>query len=121
MRPKRVLYAEDEYTNRKLIQIRLEREGIECVLAEDGNEALELYRKGRFDMVILDYYMPTMNGDQVTLAIRKEDPDIPILVITSDDGEINYLQSCGANEIIVKPLQGTGPIRKILNYLREEE
>ena len=121
MESKRVLYAEDEYTNRKLIQIHLEKEGVECVLARDGTEALEKYRDGHFDMVILDYYMPSMNGDQVVIAIRKEDSKIPILMITSDDGEIDYLQSCGANEIIIKPLRGYSPIRRILDYLRDEE
>ena len=119
--PKKVLYAEDEYTNRKLIQIHLEKEGIDCVLASDGHEALIKFEDGHFDMVILDYYMPEMNGDQVAIAIRHENREIPIIVITSDDRETEYLRSCGVNEIIIKPLQGYEPIRKILDYLRDDK
>ncbi len=121
MGSRRVLYAEDEFTNRKVIQLRLEKEGVECELAKDGVEALEKYHAGTFDMVILDYYMPSMNGDQVALEIRKVDSKIPIIAITSDDAGAEYLQSCGVNEIIIKPLHGNSTISRILDYLRDVE
>lgn len=120
MTPKRILYAEDELNNRKLIQIRLQEEGIKCDTAENGNEALDLFSKTVYDMVILDHYMPLMNGDQVAREIRKVNPLIPIIGITSDDESAGYLRSCGFNEVIIKPLRGYASIVRILNYLRED-
>ena len=120
MTPKRVLYAEDELTNRKLIQIRLQEEGIKCDTAENGKEALELFSNAVYDMVILDHYMPIKNGDQVAREIRKDNPSIPIIGITSDDESAGYLRTCGFNEVIVKPLKGYASILRILNYLRED-
>lgn len=120
MTSKRVLYAEDEISNRKLIQIRLQEEDIKCDTAENGKEALELFSKAVYDMVILDHYMPVMNGDQVAILIRKVNPSIPIIGITSDDGSAGYLRSCGFNEVIIKPLKGYASILRILNYLRED-
>jgi len=129
MGTKRVLYAEDELTNRRLIQIRLQEEGIECDTAADGSEALKLFSStvydmvildNLYDMVILDNYMPVKNGDEVAKEIRKVNPSIPIIGITSDDGSAGYLRSCGFNEVIVKPLKGYASIVRILNYLRED-
>lgn len=120
MGTKRVLYAEDELTNRKLIQIRLQEEGIECDTVEDGDEALKLFTSGGYDLVILDNYMPIKNGDEVAKEIRKVNPSIPIIGITSDDGSAGYLRSCGFNEVIIKPLKGYASIVRILNYLRED-
>ncbi len=120
MKKKRVLYAEDELTNRKLIQIRLKGEGIECDEAEDGDEALRMFRESTYDMVILDHYMPKKNGDEVAKEIRKENDSIPIIAITSDDQSKDYLRMCGFNEVIIKPLKGYASIVRILNYLRED-
>jgi len=120
MSNKRVLYAEDERTNRKLIQIRLKDEGIECVAVEDGVEALRLFQESPFDMIILDHYMPRMNGDEVAKEIRKIDSSIPVIGITSDEQSVEYLRICGFNEVIVKPLKGYASIVRILNYMRED-
>ncbi len=121
MSKKRVLYAEDELTNRKLIQIRLKDEGIDCDVAENGHDALKLYREHTYDMVILDHYMPRMNGDKVAKEIRSENTTIPIIGITSDDESAEYLRICGFNDVIVKPLQGYASIVRILKYLRDDQ
>ena len=88
---KRVLYAEDEFTNRKLLEIKLKNHGISCDLAQDGLKAVELFTQNKYDLVILDQYMPGLNGDQVARKIREINPDIPLIAITSDDGEIQTL------------------------------
>ncbi|MFW5711559.1 MAG: response regulator [Spirochaetota bacterium] len=120
MSKKRVLYAEDELTNRRLIQIRLKDEGIDCDVAENGQEALQLYREHTYDMVILDHYMPRMNGDKVAKEIRIKNTVIPIIGITSDDESAEYLRICGFNDVIVKPITGYASIARILNYLRDD-
>ena len=102
---KRILYAEDEFTNRKIMEIQCRKFGVECVLAEDGLIALEKCRSDNFDLVILDQYMPGLNGDEVAREIRKESSDMPIVAITSDDECITRLRSSGFDAVFVKPLR----------------
>jgi CheY-like chemotaxis protein len=116
---KRVLYAEDEFTNRKLLEIGLKREGVLCDLALNGQEALDLFHQKSYDLVILDHYMPVMSGKEAAIAIRKIDSNVPILAITSDDEEIPTLKAAGCNEILIKPLHGPGYMKRIMNYLEE--
>ena len=117
MNEKRVLYAEDEFTNRKLLEIKLKNHGIACDLAQDGLKAMELFNSRQYDLVILDQYMPGMNGDQVARKIRESHPHLPLIAITSDDGEIQRLNEAGFNEVFIKPLRGQHYIDSIKNYL----
>ncbi len=117
MAEKRVLYAEDEFTNRKLLEIKLKNHGISCDLAQDGLKAMELFQKNEYDLVILDQYMPGLNGDQVARKIKEQRPDLPLIAITSDDGEIQRLNEAGFNEVFIKPLRGQHYIDSIKNYL----
>lgn len=114
---KRVLYAEDELTNRRLLELKLRTAGIECDLAYDGQSALELFRNNSYKVVILDQYMPGMNGDVLAREMRSVDKDITLIAITSDDGEIPTLRAAGFDEIFIKPLHGTGYIKTITRYL----
>lgn len=114
---KKVLYAEDEYTNRKLLEIKLRNRGVQCDLAEDGTRALEMFKSGEYGVIVLDQYMPGMNGDKVATEIRKIDPEIPLIAITSDDGEMERLRSAGFNRIFIKPVRGEDYIGTILSYL----
>jgi len=115
---KKALYAEDEYTNRKLLEIRLKNEGIRCDLASDGLTALEMFKAGDYGIVILDQYMPGMNGDRVAREIRKIDAEIPLVAITSDDGEATNLSNAGFNKVFIKPLQGEDYIEEIKDLLQ---
>ncbi|MCK4541232.1 MAG: response regulator [Spirochaetales bacterium] len=117
MTKKKVLYAEDEFTNRKLLEIKLKSMGVQCELAQDGVKALEMFKNGNYDLIILDQYMPGMNGDMVAREIRKINPDIPLIAITSADGETGKLKSAGFNEIFIKPLRGESYLDSIRQYL----
>ncbi|MBN1648904.1 MAG: response regulator [Spirochaetales bacterium] len=116
---KRVLYAEDEFTNRKLLQIKLKTLGVQCDLAQDGMEAYEMYEQHDYSLIILDQYMPGMNGDEVAKKIRKKNVSIPLIAITSDDREVDTLKSAGFNEIFIKPLRGNSYINIINSYLQK--
>lgn len=113
----RILYAEDEITNRKLLQIQLQRLGITCDTAVDGLEAVELFRKNHYAVVILDQYMPGLNGNQVARLIRDINPDQVLIAITSDDSELATLREAGFNEIFIKPLRGRDYLETIKDYL----
>ncbi len=102
---KTVLYAEDEFTNRKIVEMVCRKLNINCVLAEDGLQALEMFRKEKPDLVILDQYMPGYNGDIVAERIRKMDGTIPLIAITSDDEAVTRLETSGFNRVLVKPVK----------------
>ncbi|KGE71852.1 response regulator [Spirochaeta lutea] len=117
MANQRVLYAEDEVTNRRLLQIQLQRNGITCDLASDGIQALELYRNESYGVIILDQYMPGMNGDQVAREILRDNPEAVLIAITSDDSELQSLEQAGFREVFIKPLRGKEYIEIIKSYL----
>jgi len=105
MTGKTILYAEDEYTNRKLMEIQCRKYGVECILAEDGKEALSRCLNGVFDLVILDQYMPGLNGDEVAKELVETRPDLSLVAITSDDSCVTRLKSSGFKAVYVKPLK----------------
>ena len=61
--------ADDNEINRKVIRIILRKLGYSCVEAENGEEALELYRKGDYDYIFMDIDMPYMDGIETTLPL----------------------------------------------------
>lgn len=112
-----VLYAEDEYINRKLVEMHLDKAGISCQLASDGLEAWHLVQKNRYEVIVLDRYMPGMNGDELARKILEINPDQPLIAITSDDAEIDNLKKVGFREVFIKPLTDVGYIECIRRYL----
>lgn len=112
-----ILYAEDEFTNRRLIEIHLQRENISCDLAVDGTEAWEKFSTNSYRLIILDQYMPGMNGDELARKIKKINQDIPLIAITSDDTEVHNLKNAGFSEVFIKPLRGRDYINSIQKYL----
>jgi CheY-like chemotaxis protein len=117
MKRRRVLYAEDEFTNRKLIEIQLKHAGVSCDTAIDGLEAVEKFKKNSYDLVLLDQYMPGLNGNEVAKIIQKSDPDMPLIAITGDEETDEIFRGGGFREVIHKPLRGKGHIDIILKYL----
>ena len=101
----KILVAEDDkYTRDGLVEI-LDGEGYETVAAQDGKEALDLYRSESPDMACLDIMMPGMNGYDVCREIRRADETIPILFISAKSEEIDKVLGLelGADDFIVKP------------------
>jgi CheY-like chemotaxis protein len=113
----RVLYAEDDYANRKLMQFQLQREGVVCDTAVDGVEALAMFGERSYALVILDQYMPGVNGNEVAKKIRSVAPDLPLIAITSDDSQMPLLREAGFDRIFLKPIRGDDYISTILGYL----
>lgn len=106
----RVLVAEDHPINLKYMHILLERMGHEAVFCGNGQEALQLLQRQRFDVLLLDYHMPVLDGMATTEAIRAlEGPnkDLKIVLVTADvvnDTRKKALE-VGVNEFASKPLQ----------------
>jgi CheY-like chemotaxis protein len=85
---KRILLAEDQPGVRQAIKYLLEIDDHAVTEARDGREAFELFRDGHFDLVITDYAMPEMAGNELAVEIKRLTPAQPIILITAYTREI---------------------------------
>lgn len=104
-----VLVAEDNLMNQRVMQVFLQKLGLDCVVVENGQAAIDLLQQSDFAIVLMDIQMPVLDGLSATKAIRSgatPRPDIPIVVVSanamSGDRE-NYL-AAGADDYIAKPI-----------------
>lgn len=105
-----VLVVDDSRLARRHIRRVLENMGIEhFVEAENGKEAIDKLSEGYFDLVVTDYNMPEMDGDQLTHYIRERSSQqsIPILMVTSeeDEGRLAAVQQAGVSAVCDKPFE----------------
>ncbi len=101
----RILLVEDEEHLRDTIKLNLELEGYSVIATGDGLDALNTIREGRFNLIILDIMIPTLNGLDVCERIRLENRDTPILILSaknSSDDRVKGLK-LGVNDYLTKP------------------
>jgi len=100
----RILVADDEASIRRILETRLKMVGYDVIVAEDGEEALELFNKTNPDLVVLDVMMPKMDGYGVTREIRRT-ADVPIIILTAlgDVSERITGLELGADDYVIKP------------------
>jgi two-component system, OmpR family, response regulator len=103
---KRILVADDDPTTRQWITEVLRAEEFEVSTASDGSAALKKLRKTKFDLVLLDVWMPRMNGLDVLAVLRKKKTHPKVIVITSDDTPETLLAAIRENayHYIKKPI-----------------
>ena len=105
----RVLLTEDEPVSREVARFQLEYAGLVVDLAEDGQQALDLARRNRYALILMDMQMPVLNGVQATQAIRTDSMnlDTPILAMTANvfDEDRQACFDAGMNDHIVKPVE----------------
>ena len=111
-RPLRVLAADDNPTNRKVLELMLEAAGVEVVTVENGFEAVEAWRGGAFDAVLMDLRMPVTDGLSAIRAIRAEEqavgrPRTPAIVLSANTAPDDRTASAaaGADGHIGKPIR----------------
>ncbi|MFP4524815.1 MAG: sigma-54-dependent transcriptional regulator [Bacteroidales bacterium] len=102
----KILAIDDEKTIRESLKEILEYENHEVELSADGEEAIELFKENKYDLVLLDIKMPQMDGIEVLEKLIGIAPDIPVIMI-SGHGSIDTAVDCikkGAYDFIEKPL-----------------
>lgn len=104
---KRILVAEDDPTTRQWIAEILRAEKFAVTLAADGHVAWQKLRKAKFDLVVLDVWMPKMNGLDLLAAMRGKKMRPKVIVITSDDTPGTLLAAVReqAHHYLAKPIE----------------
>jgi len=99
-----VLLVEDERRIRDIVRDYFSAHGLECDLARDGAEALDLLRDHDYDAILLDIFMPHLDGFQVCQAVRRSSR-VPILFLTALGDEEDMLRgyALGCDDYVTKP------------------
>ena len=115
----RILLAEDNHVNQRLVVRLLEKRGHRVQVASDGREALEKLKTADFDLVLMDVQMPVMGGFEATAAVREEEKStgqhIPILALTAHaiKGDRERCLAAGMDGYVVKPIRPEELLRQI--------
>ncbi|AVX19901.1 two-component system, OmpR family, response regulator ResD [Carboxydocella sporoproducens DSM 16521] len=115
----RVLVVDDEERIRRMLRLFLEKEGLEVLEGENGQQAVELVRKERVDLVVLDLMMPVMDGWEACQQIRSQS-QVPIIMLTARGEEEERIHGfeLGADDYVVKPFSPKELVLRIKALLR---
>ena len=116
-----VLLAEDNPVNQQVAMAFLQAGGLEVTLAENGREAVDWVRKGRFDVVLMDMQMPEMDGPQATRLIRRlpQGIGLPIIAMTAAAMESDR-QEClaaGMSAHVAKPIDAEKLVKALIDWV----
>ncbi len=117
-----VLAAEDNEMNRRVLEALLSQLGVSLSLAANGEEALECWRTGAWDLILMDVQMPVMDGLEATRAIRQEESArgigrTPIVAFTADamPHHVTEYREAGMDGLIAKPID----LRDLIDVLQQ--
>ena len=119
----KILIVEDEAGIVQFLKQGLEEEGYEISTALDGLLGFELFKKESFDLILLDWMLPKMNGLELCKAIRIKDKTIPIIFLTAKDTIQETIEGlkAGANDYIKKPFSFDELLERIKIHFRNQE
>ena len=118
MLDKTILLAEDEPTIARLVKSYFERDGYTVFTATNGEEAINLFKETKIDLVCLDVMMPKLDGFEVTKIIRSSS-DVPIIIMTALQSEEDILKgySLHIDDYITKPFNPKVLLAKVNNLM----
>ncbi len=125
-RPLRVLVAEDNPVNQRLVRVVLQQRGHVPVLVDNGREALAALEREAFDVVLMDVHMPEMDGFEAAAAIRAREAStgahLPIFALTASagDGDEERCLAMGMDGYLVKPIRSEELIERLESALARD-
>jgi len=119
---KTILVVDDAPNIVELVRMYLEGAGYATLVATDGRSAVELHRKHRPDLVILDVMLPGMDGFEVCRAIRRE-ADTPVVMLTARTDDIDAIVGLelGADDYVTKPFNPRALVARVKAILRRTD
>ena len=117
---KRVLIAEDNDSNFILMTYILKK-SYEYERAKNGQEAVEMVEKSKFDIVLMDIKMPVMDGLEATKKIKEAHPEIPVIALTANafDSDRQLAFDAGCDEFLSKPISSDMCLKTIAKFIGE--
>ena len=119
---KTILVVDDAPNIVELLRLYLEGAGFATLVATDGPAAVELHRKHRPDLVVLDLMLPGMDGFEVCRAIRRE-ADTPVLMLTARTDDVDAIVGLelGADDYVTKPFNPRALVARVKAILRRTD
>ncbi len=119
----KILVVDDEIKIQKMVRDYLEAVGFETLGASDGLSALKMFEDEEFDLIVLDYMLPGIDGIDIIRKIRKsssESSSVPIIMLTARAEETDKLMGLeiGADDYVVKPFSLKELAARIRSVLR---
>lgn len=123
MHYKKILVVEDNKINQMITRKILQKNKVECDVADNGTIAINKVKENDFDLVLMDIHMPGISGIEATKEIRKFNEKIPIIALTAVtlDENLDEFYLNGFNDIIPKPYKTEEFFQKINKYLNKEK
>mgnify|MGYP001569991798 FL=1 len=120
LKGKKILIVEDEANMRMGLKDNFLYEGYQVICAETAEEGLDIYRSENPDLILLDVMLPKMDGIQLCRILRKENRQIPIIMLTAKGQEIDKVLGLetGADDYITKPFNLGELLARIRAVLR---
>ncbi len=115
----RILVVEDDEQIRDGIEIYLKSQGYEVSKAGDGIEGLEVLKKEKIHLAIVDVMMPRMDGIHMVMRLRKE-YDFPVIMLSAKSEEVDKIMglNMGADDYVTKPFQPMELLARVNSHLR---
>jgi PAS domain S-box-containing protein len=115
----KILLVEDKAVTQKVVKLQLEGMGHEIVIAKNGENALELFIPGQFDLILMDIQMPVMDGITATRILRERHKNLPPIVGLSAnafEGDREKYMEQGLDDYLTKPVRGAD-FKKLMEKL----
>ena len=95
------------------------RTNLQLFTAASGQEAIEIHKREKIDLILCDLYMPGMNGSEVCKIIRKDDnlKKVSIIIVTTSAKDSDMCLKAGANDVVLKPINPSELLEKVGKYI----
>ena len=120
MNNKKLLLVDDDIEFSELLSTYLAGEGLEIIVAHDGNEAVAIAQTSVFDVCLLDVMMPKLDGIETLKQLRQTHPNLPVIMLTAKSEPIDRILGLelGADDYIAKPPEPRELLARIKAILR---
>jgi len=119
---RKILVVDDDWLNRELIEVYLKDAGYECLLANNGDRALEIAQSNPPDLVLCDVQMPGMSGYEVCRHLKSNPLTqfVPVVMVTAMEGDEEKIQAveAGADDFVSKPFNSILLLTRVKSLLR---
>jgi DNA-binding response OmpR family regulator len=115
------MVVDDDEVIRSLLRVTLPEEGYDLLEAKDGDQALQIAGAREPALVVLDWRMPGISGEEVLTALKQQHPDVPVIVLTAEpEAKVRtQAESLGADVFMAKPFSPMELLRSVEELLPE--